>query len=75
MEKYANNNGNSAISAYEIGIYYIWVEFTSRGIYEYTYSSAGAHHIETMKSLALSGSGLNRFIKDFVMDKHSQKIG
>ena len=74
MKKYANRSGDSGVSAYEIGSNYILVEFTSGSIYEYSYSSAGSSNIETMKSLATSGSGLNSFIKRNVNKNYSRKI-
>lgn len=72
MERYANTNGNSGVSRYEIGSNYIWVEFTTGIIYEYTYASAGSSHIENMKSLALSGSGLNSYIMKYVKKNYSR---
>jgi len=74
MERYANLKGDSAISSYEIGNNYILVEFISGSIYEYTYTSAGASNIETMKTLAELGSGLNSFINSYVKNQYSRKI-
>lgn len=74
MEKYGNKNGDSGISGYQIGAEYIWVEFSTGSIYEYTYSSAGQNSIETMKSLAIAGIGLNGFINSYVKFKYSRKI-
>lgn len=74
MEKYRNNNGDSGVRAYQIGSNYVWVEFSTGSIYEYTYDSAGVSNIESMKSLARSGSGLNGFINTYVKFKYSRKI-
>lgn len=74
MERYANRSGSSGVSGYEIGSYYIWVEFTTGSIYEYTYSSAGTANIETMKGLAKNGSGLNSFINTNVKKRYSRRI-
>lgn len=74
MEVYNNNNGDSGVSGYEIGGNYIWVQFTTGSVYEYTNSSAGENNIETMKNLALSGRGLNGFINSYVKFKYSRKI-
>ncbi|MCX3264206.1 hypothetical protein [Pedobacter agri] len=74
MERYLNHSGSSGVAAYQIGEDYIWVQFTSGSIYEYTYSSAGTRNIEEMKSLANSGSGLNSFIMKNVRNKYSRKI-
>ncbi|WP_312389819.1 hypothetical protein [Chryseobacterium sp.] len=74
METYSNRNGDSGISGYQIGSNYILIQFTTGSIYEYTYSSAGASNIETMKNLARSGSGLNGYINSYVKHKYSRKI-
>jgi len=74
MERYANRSGNSGVSGYEIGNGYILVAFTSGRIYEYTYASAGAGNIKSMKVCAESGSGLCGFIQQYVKYKYSRKI-
>jgi hypothetical protein len=74
MERYANNNRNSGVSSYQIGNDYIWVGFNSGSVYEYTYASAGSSNIETMKSYAVSGSGLGGFINRYVKNNYSRKI-
>ncbi len=74
MEIYANLSGDSGVSAYQIGSDSIWVEFTSGSLYEYTYSSAGAGNIETMKSLAIAGCGLCSFIQRNVRENYARKI-
>jgi len=74
MERYANRSGNSGVAAYQIGDTFILVQFTSGAIYEYTYASAGASNIESMKSLAISGSGLCSFIKRYVDKAYTRRI-
>lgn len=74
MERYANTSGNSGVSSYEIGSDYILVGFTTGRLYEYTYASAGGDHIENMKSLAQSGSGLNSYIMPHVKKNYSRII-
>lgn len=74
MERYGNTNGDSGVAAFEIGNSYIWVEFSTGSIYEYTYSSAGKDNIEIMINLARAGSGLNGFINSNVKYKYSRKI-
>ncbi|HET8804081.1 MAG TPA: hypothetical protein VFM72_05845 [Aequorivita sp.] len=67
MERYRNTGGNSGVYAYEIGPDYIKVQFsgTSR-TYTYSYRKAGRGHVDEMKSLAISGSGLNGYINRYV---------
>ncbi|WP_081774989.1 hypothetical protein [Methylobacillus glycogenes] len=62
MEAYRDVNGDSGISAYQIGDEGILVRFTSGATYIYTYGSAGSAHIERMKILARAGNGLNAYI-------------
>ena len=64
MIPYENINGNSGIVAYDTKEESITVEFKSGKytLYTYTYESAGADAVETMKSLAQQGHGLNSYI-------------
>jgi hypothetical protein len=66
MTKYQNLNGNSGVTAYEIGDDFIRVQFTDGGIYLYTNNSSGAEHITEMKQLAKDGAGLNTYINQHV---------
>lgn len=70
MERYANKRGGSGVSAYEIGSDYIRVRFSSGSIYQYSYRKAGQSHVESMKRLALAGSGLNSYINSYVKFKY-----
>lgn len=74
MERYANRNGDSGVSTYEIGPTYIIVGFIKGGVYEYTYASAGQNNIETMKNYALAGRGLCSFIQRHVKKGYSRKL-
>ncbi|MHB1147328.1 MAG: hypothetical protein ACYC01_06990 [Lutibacter sp.] len=65
MERYKNLGGNSNVLGYEIGQNFISVWFKG-GKKTYTYSyggKAGKFHVDKMKLLASSGSGLNGYIK------------
>ena len=42
-------------------------------VYLYTYSSAGTHHIERMKALAMRGDGLNAYINEHVRKAYARK--
>lgn len=68
MERYANRNGNSGVSGFEIGSSYIRVQFKGNAkIYTYSYAGkAGKRHVDNMKSLAVSGSGLGGYINSNV---------
>lgn len=63
MERYLNSSGNSPITAYQIGETSITVWFSgSVKAYTYSYRKAGNSHVERMKILAVSGSGLSAYI-------------
>lgn len=62
MERYANQSGNSPITYYQIEDDKIAVWFKGGKSYSYSYGKAGRSHVETMKSLARSGSGLSAYI-------------
>jgi hypothetical protein len=67
MERYRNSRGDSGVSSFEIGTDYIIVKFSgSFRSYRYSYNKAGQNHVEIMKRLALSGSGLNSYINRYV---------
>lgn len=67
MQIYRNNGGSSGVSAFEIGSDYVRVLFKGNGkVYQYSYGRAGRNHVDNMKNLALSGSGLNSYINQNV---------
>ena len=73
MFEYKNLNGNSGITAYEIGENHIDVEFRSGGVYRYTAASVGETHLEVMKALAKVGMGLNGYINTNVRFKYASR--
>lgn len=75
MEVYANLNGKSGISEYEIGDDYISVIFKSgkERYYKYNYEKTGKEHVERMKKLAKQGSGLNSYISIYVKKSYAEK--
>ncbi|AWK07091.1 hypothetical protein HYN56_23805 [Flavobacterium crocinum] len=70
MERYANRNGQSGVSAYEIGTNYIRIRFSSGSVYQYSYRKAGQYHVDNMKRLATQGYGLNSYINAYVKFKY-----
>jgi len=67
MERYRNSGGDSAVSFFDIGADYIAVKFLGNmRTYRYSYRKAGQYHVEAMKRLARSGSGLNSYINRYV---------
>ena len=68
MQRYSDIDRDSGVVAYEYGADFIRVQFSDGGTYRYTYRSAGSGNIETMKSLADKGDGLNAYI-----NRHARK--
>ncbi|WP_312697868.1 hypothetical protein [Sphingobacterium mizutaii] len=67
MERYRNSGGDSGVSAFEIGLDYILVQFSGTArTYRYSYRKAGQNQVEAIKRLARSGSGLNSYINQYV---------
>jgi hypothetical protein len=74
MEYYRNLSGASGVRAYEITQTQITVQFTSGSVYVYNYVSTGVNNIEYMKLLAVSGRGLNAFIKKRVNKNFARRL-
>jgi hypothetical protein len=74
MKPYANLGGSSGVVSYETGPDSITVQFKDGSIYLYTNQSAGSAYIERMKSLAISGQGLNSFISTVVKKLYEKKL-
>ncbi len=68
MENYRNSGGDSGVSTFEIGSDFILVFFKgNHKPYRYSYGGgAGQNHVENMKRLARTGSGLNGYINQYV---------
>lgn len=62
MERYSNLRGNSPVIGYDIEPHRITVWFKGGKPYSYSYTSAGASNVETMKKLAREGADLSAFI-------------
>jgi len=62
MERYSNRRGNSPITHFQIEDERIIVWFKGGKSYSYSYHKAGRSHVEQMKVLARSGSGLSAYI-------------
>ena len=74
MQRYIDIGGDSGVAAYEVGPDSITVQFKDVATYLYTNASAGSANIQTMKSLATSGDGLNAFITRNVKKAYASKL-
>jgi len=73
MQIYKHLAGDSGVSGYKIEDTSITVWFTGTSkSYTYSYQSAGQHHIEEMKRLAVRGDGLNAYINRNVKFKYDR---
>ncbi|WP_026837021.1 hypothetical protein [Gillisia sp. JM1] len=70
MEKYSNKRGNSPITYFQIENDRIIVWFKEGKSYTYSHLKAGRHHVEQMKTLARTGSGLSAYITQNVRFKY-----
>lgn len=73
-QKYKNVGGKSSVVMFELEKDAVNVRFSDRSAYRYTNQTAGPENIAKMKSLALSGKGLDTFIKETVKDRYCRKI-
>ena len=63
MKKYANLRGKSGIRNYSITPTSVKIKFVKNsGIYVYNYDQPGKSHVEKIKTLALAGQGLSKYI-------------
>jgi hypothetical protein len=73
MQRYSDIDRDSGVREFEIHDTLIIIIFSgSSKTYTYSYQSAGKHHIEQMKRLALAGEGLNAYINKNVKHKFSR---
>jgi hypothetical protein len=63
IQNYQNNTGKSSIESFIIGSTFVTILFRKRHNRKvYGYEKYGAENVEKIKILAMSGTGLNRFI-------------
>jgi hypothetical protein len=74
MEIYKNFGGNSNARAYEIENDSIKVQFGDGSVHLYTYQSAGRNNIEHMKTMVVTGRGLNSFIMRHIRKAYAAKL-
>lgn len=74
MKPYMNRGGNSGIAAYACDNNAITIRFKGGATYLYTEKSAGPESINTMKSLADRGQGLNSYISRFVKKRYAARL-
>jgi hypothetical protein len=72
MTRYANLNGASPISRFEIGTDFIDVQFGD-WVYRYNDAYPGHAHVERMKALAENGRGLATYISTRVKNRYALK--
>jgi hypothetical protein len=73
MEPYRNIEGNSEVTAYEIGPDYSTLEFSDGSAYRDKYASAGQEKVERMQGFAQAGRGLDTFIGTTVSKLYERK--
>lgn len=73
VERYANRDGDSGITRYDIGPDYIRLEFRDSVVYRYDYVRPGPLHVERMKALARDGRGLATYVNQHVRDNYTRR--
>ena len=73
MNRYKDIDGDSGITAYEVGTDFLRVEFDNKAIYRWTYASAGPQHVEAMKILTAHNDELNAYINRFVKKLYARR--
>ncbi|MEV4886302.1 hypothetical protein MRBLMN1_004862 [Chitinophaga ginsengisegetis] len=74
MKIYQNLGGDSGVYAFLIDDNSITVEFNTGATYLYDNRRPGSSDIEQMKTLALSGKGLNSFISRHIKKRFAAKL-
>ncbi len=74
MHRYKDLNGNSGVTAYDLGTDYIDVEFRDGKLYRYTHHVPGRQEVEIMKQLAEEGQNLATFINKYVRDRFAIRL-
>ena len=72
MTRYKNLSGRSGVTAYELGDDYIALQFHDGRVYIYDSDHPGQKHVEQMKKLAVSGSGLTTYLNKYVRDNFAR---
>lgn len=73
MENNRNYGGNSNVESFEISSDHIDIKFNRTAkIYRYSYQVAGRAYVESMKELAVEGTGLNSYINSNVKFKYDK---
>jgi len=74
MEKYENIRRTSEVKAYSIEDNAITIAFANGEKYQYSYTSAGQRHVETMKLLARAGWGLGSYIEEIAKEGYARQL-
>ncbi|MFC5578832.1 hypothetical protein ACFPOA_12520 [Lysobacter niabensis] len=74
MTAYRNRGGDSGVAAYALLADALIVRFDDGATYLYGPARPGRHHVGRMKSLAMSGRGLNAYIRRYVREKHQAQL-
>lgn len=66
--------GGDGVQAFEFSVDGITVEFDNGAVYRYDHASAGLANIQQMKQLALSGHGLDHYIRLYAHNAHAARL-
>lgn len=74
VQPYRDIDGDSNVTAYEIGPGSIIVQFAGGATYLYNASAPGSGQVAEMQRLARSGDGLNAYINKYVRKNFAAKL-
>ncbi|CAM3631657.1 hypothetical protein MUGA111182_00245 [Mucilaginibacter galii] len=74
MTPYKNLSTDSGVTAYEIKVDSIVVEFKSGDKYLYSYDTPGKDAVEAIKILATKGVGLSTYISKDIKGRYAAKL-
>ena len=74
MEQYKNFSGNSGVLMFEKARDSITIKFRGDRTYLYNYVSPGKGHVDQMKSLADTGSGLGTYVNKYIKGNFARRL-
>lgn len=74
LQRYAGAGHDAGVLAYGSGRGFIVIQFGDRRTYLYTHAQPGRAHVEAMKKLAESGSGLTTYINRHVRANYARRL-
>jgi hypothetical protein len=72
FEPYGKSSANSGVTRYAVSPNAIHVQFQDDRVYVYSHLKPGPRQVETLKQLALKGTGLSTYISQHVHERYER---